>query len=173
VLTVCLLVVVRYWWKQPAVSSPAQPLPPGLHRVVRVIDGDTIVVDDHTVVRLIGVDTPETHPDEEAERLGPEATAFTERFLSAGAARLTFDRERIDRFGRFLAYVWVGKRLLNEELLRAGLARFEPQFHYSSEMKLRFRKAQEDAEAAGIGIWSEDPDSALGRPPGSGLLAAT
>jgi len=127
---------------------------------MRVVDGDTIVVDDHTVVRLIGVDTPETQPEEQAERLGPEATAFTKRFVSAGTVRLTFDRERVDPYGRFLAYVWVGNRLLNEELLRAGLARFEPQFHYSDEMKQRFRKAQEEAEGAEIGIWSQDPDSA-------------
>ena len=70
--------------------------------------------------------------------------------------RLTFDRERVDRYGRFLAYAWVDQRMLNEELLRAGLARFEPKFHYSQSIKRQFGLAQQEAQRAGIGIWSRD-----------------
>ena len=133
--------------------------------MVRVVDGDTIIVEPDHVVRLIGVDTPETvKPNHAIERFGPEATQFTKRFLWAGTARLTFDRERVDRFGRFLAYVWVGRRLLNEELLRAGLARFEPQFYYSELMKRRFRQAENKARRSRIGIWSPEPDSANSPP---------
>jgi micrococcal nuclease len=156
-----LLVVARYWSSGPRDASPSRAPAPGLHRLVRVVDGDTIVVEPNYVVRLIGVDTPETvKPNHPVERLGPEATQFTKRFLSAGTVRLTFDRERVDRFGRFLAYVWVGRQLLNEELLRAGLARFEPQFYYAESMKRRFRQAEEEARRAGIGIWSLELDSA-------------
>jgi micrococcal nuclease len=122
------------------------------------VDGDTIVVAPDSFVRLIGVDTPETvKPEHPVEPFGPEATAFTRQFLSGGAARLAFDRERVDRFGRFLAYVWVDERMLNEELLRAGVARWEPNFHYSGEMKRRFRQAQDEARRAGVGIWSSEP----------------
>lgn len=107
-------------------------------------------------VRLIGVDTPETvKPEHPVEPFGPEATAFTRQFLSGGTARLSFDRERVDRFGRFLAYVWVSEKILNEELLREGLARYEPQFHYSQAMKERFRRAQQQARQAQVGIWSQ------------------
>ncbi|MEX0675619.1 MAG: thermonuclease family protein [Pirellulales bacterium] len=159
-MALCLLLVARFWWSGPAASSPAQPPAAGLHHVVRVVDGDTIVIAPDGVVRLIGVDTPETvKPDHAIERFGPEATLFTQQFLSGGTARLTFDRERLDRFGRFLAYVWVEKRLLNEELLRAGLGRFEPQFHYSELMKRRFRRAQEEARQARVGIWSEESET--------------
>jgi len=55
------------------------------HRVVRVIDGDTIVVSidgKDTRVRLIGVDTPETvHPRKPVERFGREASNFTKGLL--------------------------------------------------------------------------------------------
>jgi micrococcal nuclease len=154
-LALVLVVVARYWWAQPPASSPAAPIAPGLHRVVRVVDGDTIVVAPDSVVRLIGVDAPETvKPDHPVEPFGPEAAQFTRRFLSAGAVHLTFDRERVDRYGRFLAYVWVGEELLNEELVRTGLARFEPDFRYSEQMKRRFRQAQEEAKRREIGIWS-------------------
>lgn len=107
-------------------------------------------------IRLIGVDTPETvKPDHPVEPFGPEATQFTRQFLAGGTARLSFDRERVDRYGRQLAYVWVGERMLNEELLRSGLARFEPRFHYSEAVKRRFRQAQQEAKQAGLGIWSQ------------------
>jgi micrococcal nuclease len=126
-----------------------------MHRLRRVIDGDTIIVAPDATIRLIGVNTPETvKPMHPVEPWGPEASAFTREFLADGEVRLTFDRERVDRFGRFLAYVWVDDRLLNEALLRSGLGRYEPQFHYSPTMKRRFRQAQQEAQQARRGIWS-------------------
>jgi micrococcal nuclease len=111
------------------------------------------------------VDTPETvKPEHPVEPFGPEATQFTREFLASREARLTFDRERLDRFGRHLAYVWVGDRLLNEELARAGLARYESHFHYSPVMKRRFQKAQQEAQEAHRGVWSiESPREAAER----------
>ncbi len=107
----------RYWWGEAPRPTPAEPISEGTYRVVRVVDGDTIIFAPHSVVRLIGVNTPETvRPDYPVEPFGPEASAFTRRFLAGGTARLTLDRERTDRFGRFLAYVWVGEQMLNEEL---------------------------------------------------------
>jgi endonuclease YncB( thermonuclease family) len=41
-------------------------------------------------------------------------------------------------------------------LLRAGLARYEPQFRYSESVKRRFRQAELDAKRAGLGIWSRE-----------------
>ncbi|MGD9126172.1 MAG: thermonuclease family protein, partial [Planctomycetia bacterium] len=102
-------------------------------------------------------DTPETvkknHP---VEPWGPEATAFTrERITNAGyEVRLEFDRERKDHYGRFLAYVWIGDEMLNEELLRAGLGKFLPQFPYSASKKRLFLKAEQEAQDAQCGIWS-------------------
>ncbi len=131
------------------------PLAEGIYRVQRVVDGDTLIVAPHTIVRLIGVDAPETvKPEHPIEPWGPEASAFTRGFVSGGTVRLTFDRERLDRFGRRLAYVWVDEAMLNEELLRRGLARYESHFHYSEAMKRRFRQAQREAQSEHVGIWS-------------------
>ena len=122
-----------------------------------MVDGDTIIVFPEAVIRLIGVNTPETvRPEHPVEPWGPEATAFTKHFLCAGTVRLSFDRERVDRYGRFLAYVWVGDEMLNEALLRAGLARYEPQFRYSESVKRRFRQAEQVAKREGLGIWSSE-----------------
>ncbi|HEY2892841.1 MAG TPA: thermonuclease family protein [Pirellulales bacterium] len=162
-IVLALVALSRYWNGEPLEAPP--DLAEGLHRVQRVVDGDTIIFEPRVVVRLIGVDTPETvKPEHPVEPFGPEATQFTREFLASREARLTFDRERLDRFGRHLAYVWVGDRLLNEELARAGLARYESHFHYSPVMKRRFQKAQQEAQEAHRGVWSiESPREAAER----------
>jgi micrococcal nuclease len=158
-LIVLVLAIIARFWGGPAGQRPHpaahESLPAGQHHVVRVIDGDTLLVDPHARVRLIGVNAPETvKPDWPVEPWGPEASAFTKQFVSGGRVRLEFDDEPRDAYDRYLAYVWVDDRMLNEALLRAGLARFEPNFHYSSAMKHRFRRAQDEARRKHLGIWS-------------------
>ena len=70
---------------------------------------------------------------------------------------LTFDRQKVDRYDRFLAYAWRDERMdlmLNEELVRAGLAQAKTGYRYSDRMKKRFRRAEDEAKAARRGIWS-------------------
>ncbi len=150
-----ILAVFAYRWWQPLPPAPPEALAEGTYAVRRVVDGDTLVLTNDARVRLIGADTPETvKPDCPVEPWGPEATQFTRDFVGGGTVRLQLDRERVDKYGRFLAYVWVGDRMLNEELIRAGLARAKTGFRYSSSMKGRFRRAEGEAEAADRGIWS-------------------
>ena len=98
-------------------------------------------------------------PDHPVEPWGPEASQFTKDFIEHAGhrVRLTFSLERKDRYDRFLAYVWDGDTMLNEELLRAGLAHARRDYHYSDAMKRRFTLAQEEAQRAGRGIWSTSP----------------
>jgi micrococcal nuclease len=93
------------------------------------------------------------------EPFGREASDFTSQliFQQGGIVRLQFDRERMDHYGRFLAYVWVGDKLLNEELIRHGLGKALTGYPYSESMKRRFRRAEEDARGARRGIWSLEP----------------
>jgi micrococcal nuclease len=171
-IVLVLALLLRYFGPpvdRPPHGAPQGDLPPGEHRVVRVVDGDTLIVDPHARVRLIGVNAPETvKPDWPVEPWGPEASAFTKQFVSGGTVRLEFDGDPLDAYDRYLAYVWVGNRMLNEELVRAGLARFEQNFHYSSAMKRRFRQDQEEARRKHLGIWSGKPAHHDGRPDTSG-----
>ena len=77
--------------------------------VWRVVDGDTIEVSPAVSgiadVRLIGIDTPETYGG--TEPYGKEASAFTTQRLEGRKVALEFDVERIDPYGRVLAYVWL------------------------------------------------------------------
>ena len=133
----------------------------GIYLVERVIDGDTLKLANGETVRLIGIDTPETvKPAAAVERFGREATAFTTTFLQDHSfqVRLSFDSVRRDKYGRLLAYVWGGDRLLNEELVRAGLAHVETEYSYSRAMKDRLLIAESEAKKNRRGIWSL-PDS--------------
>ncbi|MGD9646783.1 MAG: thermonuclease family protein [Pirellulales bacterium] len=139
-------------------ADTPEALAEGMYEVARVVDGDTLLLVNRARVRLIGVDTPETvRPNHPVEPWGAEASRFTQEFIGRGPVRLTFDQERRDRFERFLAYVWVDERLLNEELVRAGLARAELGFHYSNAMKKRFRDAERAAQQERLGLWSQRP----------------
>ena len=130
--------------------------------VVRVVDGDTIVVDyddaDHRV-RLLNVDTPETvQPGRPVECLGAEAASFLRDRLPVGVpVILRFDEERFDRYDRELAGVFDAHDVLvNAEIARAGLGTavlFEPNRRFYDDV----RSAQREAERRGLGLHSPEP----------------
>jgi micrococcal nuclease len=130
--------------------------------VSRVVDGDTVEIspavegpggESLDEVRLIGVDTPETKdPEEGVEPMGPEASAFATEELSGQGVDLEFDEEMEDQYGRLLAYVYVGGEMSNEVLLEEGYAQAYP-YEPNTEHETRFAAAQDEARAAGLGIW--------------------
>ena len=159
------LAALQQWRPELFRRETPQDAGPETCRVARVVDGDTLVLAGSAErVRLIGADTPETvKPDWPVEPWGREATTFTREFVSGVVVRLEYDGPKRDKYGRLLAYVWVGDRMLSEELIRAGLARASLTFPYSDEKKERFRRAEAEARAARRGIWSdaEPPSGAV------------
>ncbi|MEN1681923.1 MAG: thermonuclease family protein [Planctomycetota bacterium] len=144
------------WWLSNKHAAP-EVLREGVHRVRYVVDGDTLVLESGARVRLQGVDTPEVaHHGRPAEPLGGEASRFAESFVqrSDRRVRLSFSVERRDHYGRFLAFVWHGDAMLNEELVRNGLARARPDYRFSGRMRKRLLAAQEAAVEAEVGLWS-------------------
>ena len=164
---------VVFYLNQPAVQNPdLEPRPPWRESrtdsgtspseqvlVERVVDGDTLVVAGGDRVRLIGVDTPETHhPSKPAEPFGLEAFEYTREMVEGKHVTLQFDPgESRDRYGRTLAYVYVDGQFLNEALLLNGYARALTRYPFSAEMKSRFRAAEAQAKSKKIGIWSQPP----------------
>ena len=152
----------------PGKNAPADldtlPAPEeGEYEVVRVVDGDTFIVwsvdadgqRDQVRVRLLGIDTPETVKEDTAvQAWGPEASEFTKKFLAGGHVRLQFDRRKYDQYERLLAYAFVGDEMLNEELVRAGLARVRYYEGDAQTMSRRLNQAQDQARQAQRGIWS-------------------
>jgi micrococcal nuclease len=128
--------------------------------VARVVDGDTaemLLGGREVDIRFIGIDAPESvAPDRPVECLGRRASAYTEARLEGRTVRLEFDVERLDRFGRTLAYVWIGDELFNETLVAEGYAvvtTFPPNVKYVD----RFVAAQRSAREAGVGLWGACP----------------
>jgi micrococcal nuclease len=136
-----------------------------LGRVTRVVDGDTVKVRlargrGTRTVRYIGVDTPETvKPGEPVQCFGKAASAFNERLVEGRRVRLKIGRERRDRYGRLLAYVYVrgrGNPFVNAELLRRGYARtlaIPP----NTDRAGRFAELERRARDDGRGLWSACP----------------
>jgi micrococcal nuclease len=160
----CLLLVLWRFHAINGVQAGPELLAEGMHNVRRVIDGDTLVLTSGARLRLQGIDTPETVAEYRAiEAWGPEASRFTKDFVQRAGrqVRLTFSLERKDRHDRFLAFVWNGDEMLNEELVRAGLAHARLDYRYSGLMKRRFAAAQDEARGAGRGIWSSFQSSVV------------
>ena len=126
-----------------------------LATVTRVIDGDTIVVEGTGTVRLVGVDTPETvDPRRPVEYFGKEASDFTRQLATEKRVRLEFDQDRMDRYGRTLAYLYLqpDNLLLNAEIIRQGYGFAYTQFPF--RMMADFRALEREARDAGRGLWA-------------------
>lgn len=140
-------------------------------QVVRVVDGDTIVVNrgrGQEKVRFILVNTPETvHPTKSVEFYGKEASDFTNKQLSGKTIYLEKDVSETDRYGRLLRYVWldipkerkeVRTKCFNAILLANGFAQvatFPPDIKYQKE----FMAIQNEAMKKEIGLWGQHPES--------------
>lgn len=136
------------------------PLAPGPYRVAWVIDGDTLLVDgDPRRLRLEGIDAPEMPRDDApGEPWANEARSFLEQALGTDRqVRLESGGTPADRYGRPLVFVWRQQDLLNEQLVRAGLARAALGFPFREDYKRRLASAQREARAARRGIWSAAP----------------
>jgi endonuclease YncB( thermonuclease family) len=114
-------------------------------RVCSVADGDTISVlhEGRAVrIRLYGIDCPEKH-----QAFGQKAKTFTSQ-LSFGKV-VEVDPVTRDRYGRIVAWVHVGDRCLNEEILRAGYA-----WHFKRFSRdRRLAELELQARAARAGLW--------------------
>lgn len=108
--------------------SPATDLRPRDARVLRVVDGDTILVrlaaGGTERVRYIGVDTPESvKPNTPVQCFGKRASHYNQQLVQNRDVHLVADNEPRDKYGRALAFVYVDNVLVNAELLKHGYAR--------------------------------------------------
>ncbi|MBL8150745.1 MAG: thermonuclease family protein [Blastocatellia bacterium] len=145
-------------------SASAQVNPWKGRSVISVIDGDTLVLDNGEVIRLIGVLSPKArHGKQQGEPLGDEARLITEELLLGRQIEISFDivygqNGHRDKYGRALVYVTIqvgaGKDVANAELLRRGAGYYSP-----GNVELEISGLLKSAEAEGkknrAGIWSK------------------
>ena len=145
------------WLKNTA--KTVQQADPGLYSVNHFVDGDTIAVDMNgsiETVRMIGVDTPETHkPNTPVQCYGPEAAAYTKQLIGTNKVRLQADPldTNRDRYNRLLRYVLLPDgRLVEKELIVNGYGFAYTQFPF--EKTDEFKTAQQAAQTAKKGLWA-------------------
>lgn len=129
------------------------------HLVAYVSDGDSIVLRyaikyefDGEIkyinrIRYIGIDAPEYN-----EPYYQAAKALNKSLVHGKRIRLELDKERVDRYNRLLAYVYVGDTFVNAEMVRRGYARavrMEPNTKYADLFQQLEREAREQRR----GMW--------------------
>ena len=129
--------------------------------VVQVTDGDTVVLDDGTIVRMIGTQAPKLPLGREGFDtwpLAPEAKTELEAMVLNKPVRLGYGGERVDRYGRALAHVFVdapgGEIWAQQQMVAKGLARVYSFPDNRKCLELLFA-AEGRARAGGLGIWAD------------------
>ncbi|MBX4201338.1 thermonuclease family protein [Candidatus Saccharibacteria bacterium] len=157
VLSVGYIFATQSGWLKDTAKT-AQQNDPGLYAIEHFVDGDTIAVNMNgsiETVRMIGIDTPETHrPNTPVQCYGPEAAAFTKQLIGQNKVRLqadSLDTNR-DRYGRLLRYVYLPDgRMVETELLTHGYAFAYTQFPF--EKTDQFSEYAQAASDAKKGLW--------------------
>lgn len=137
--------------------------------VARVIDGDTLQLEDGERVRLIGIDTPEMHDSQKLERdsrrtkqskdviqeLGRRSYEFTKKLVEGKRVGLDFDVEPRDKYKRLLAYVYLQDgTFVNAEIVKQGYASlltFPPNVKHADLFAKLYREARENKQ----GLWAD------------------
>ncbi len=136
-------------------------------RVKKVIDGDTITLENGRKVRYIGIDTPELHdPRKKVECFAKEAYLENKKLVEGKSVRLEKDVSEVDRYNRLLRYVYLidnmdnnatGSGLfVNQYLVQEGFAfasSFPPDVKYSSLLL----QSQKEAQEKNKGLWKNCP----------------
>jgi hypothetical protein len=171
-VAICAAAAGRSWWSRGSSAAPPAAaggslrgsLVVGEFELVRIERADLLIV--RQQVPILGKDAPQ--PLEaplqllgvKSSGLAEEGKQFTSMFLSSGTPSLDLDRRRLDSGGHFLAYIDVDGRLLNEELIRAGLAQADLYPGDNPTLHRNFVKAEKEAKKAGRGIWARAITSA-------------
>jgi micrococcal nuclease len=147
-------------------SSPAETNAPAAETQVPVtltetVDGDTIKViynGKEETVRYLLIDTPEEKkPGTCVQPFSMDAANRNNQLLHSGQVTLEFEegKNRTDKYGRLLAYVFVNGASVQETLLKEGYARlayiYEPPYKYLNQ----FRNDENEAKSKQLNIWSK------------------
>ncbi len=147
-------VIVKNLFLENKKATPPAPIAPEeTFLVKRVIDGDTIELENGQRVRYIGMDTPELHdPRKKIECFATAAAEINRQLVEGKKVRLEKDVSETDIYKRLLRYVWVEEILVNDYLVKNGyalLATFPPDVKYAS----LFRASEEFARENKSGLW--------------------
>ena len=125
--------------------------------VTRVIDGDTIELENGERVRYLGINTPESvDPRKPVECFGKEASLKNKELVLNKKVVLEKDISEIDKYGRLLRYVYTDDAFVNLELIKQGYAQVAT---YPPDVKYHdlFLEAEKEARENKRGLWGNCP----------------
>lgn len=129
--------------------------------ITKVYDGDTFTLSTGEKVRFLQIDTPELSP---AECYGQEArSALVSLLNTPGQLSLKTDPklDKVDRYGRLLRYIFIGKTNINLKLVEIGAA--APYFYKGDkgQYSTQILKAAQTAKSKSLGLWKSCPGTQL------------
>lgn len=138
---------------------PSSTVRSDLSKVVSVIDGDTIALENGDRLRFIGIDAPELNHEGlniKKECYGDESTEFLKSLIENRSIKMEKDVNNTDRYNRLLRYVYVDKDskeiFVNEEIVKQGFAKSSA---YMPDVKFQhiLDEAQKYAKENKLGLW--------------------
>lgn len=125
--------------------------------VSRVVDGDTVELEDGTRVRYLMIDTPESTQGKD-DCFGTEATELNRMLVEGKTVTLRYDAECTDPYDRLLAYIEVDGREINSLLVERGAACVLHIPPNGEDRVDEFEQLEDDARAAMVGAWGACED---------------
>lgn len=151
----------------PAIAASQPPL----FKAIRVVDGDTIVVDvrgNKETVRLLGIDTPETvDPRKPVQCFGKVASDKMKSLVEGKSVILVDDKTQgnRDKYKRLLRYVYLPdsvRTFVNGEMVKQGYAFSYRQ--YPTKMLEKFNLFEKYAREHNLGLWGSCPTETYSTP---------
>ena len=119
-------------------------------KVERVVDGDTIVLNNGSIVRYVGITCPEDN-----EPFDKESTEANRKLVEGKKVTLEYDNYKGDKFGRILAYLIIDGKNVSIELAKLGMAQVVVYQHKKPFIyQDKLLQAQDEAKKNKLGLWS-------------------
>jgi endonuclease YncB( thermonuclease family) len=142
--------------------APSQSLPiasnsdnQDLYKVTRVIDGDTIVLENGMIIRYLGIDAPElAYQEGKSDCFAVEARERNLKLVLNKKVKIEYSGIKTDKYDRTLAYVWVGNVLVNKVMVAEGYA-YAYNFNNPQPHDVEFQQDQVKARDSRLGLWGQ------------------
>jgi micrococcal nuclease len=120
--------------------------------VSRIIDGDTVELENGLKVRYLMIDTPESTGGAD-DCYGQEAAGYNRDLVLDRRVELSYDVECTDFYDRLLAYVEVDGVEVNLRMVEYGYACAYYLPPNGKDRRAEFENTEAAARAAGRGMW--------------------
>jgi micrococcal nuclease len=137
----CLYFVTEHYYLYPTLDGP--------YNVTYVIDGDTLDIGTGERIRLSGINTPES-----GECFYQEAKNALHNLTYGKQVHLEQDIDTRGKYGRKLAYIYMGKKMVNEQLVSQGLAKVYDKYNSTTKRYEQLKEIENVAKGKQLGVWS-------------------